>query len=81
MMTEQRIKIEQSSFNEAFRVKWTGGRSIAVVMILLTIMMNTSATESHLRQSNELRKQQLEQSRWQYTLDSLRFEHMKRYQK
>ena len=81
MMTEQRIKIEQSSFNEAFRVKWTGGRSIAVVMILLTIMMNTCATESHLRQSNELRKQQLEQSRWQYTLDSLRFEHMKRYQK
>ena len=72
---------EQSSFNEAFRVKWTGGRSIAVVMILLTIMMNTCATESHLRQSNELRKQQLEQSRRQYTLDSLRFEHMKRYQK
>ena len=81
MMTEQRIKIEQSSFNEAFRVKWTGGRSIAVVMILLTIMMNTCATESHLCQSNELRKQQLEQSRRQYTLDSLRFEHMKRYQK
>lgn len=80
-MADQKIKLEQNGFDDAFRVKWTGGRSIAVVLILLTIMMNTCATESHLRQSNELRKLQLDQSRRQYALDSLQFEYMRQHQK
>ena len=80
-MADKNIKLEQDSLDSAFRIKWTGGRSVAVVLILLTIMMTTCATEVHLRQSNELRKQQLDQSRRQYTLDSLRFEYIKQHQK
>ncbi len=80
-MADQKIKLEQNILDDAFRVKWTGGRSIAVVLILLTIMMNTCAVETHLRQSNELRKQQLDQSKRQYALDSLRFEYMRQHQK
>ncbi len=80
-MSDKKINIEQNSFDEAFRVKWTGGRSIAVVLILLTIMMNTCSVERHMSESNDLRKQQLEQARRQYSLDSLRFEYMKHRQK
>lgn len=80
-MPEKEVKIIQDNFDDAFRIRWTGGRSIAVVLILLTIMMNTCSVERNMSESNELRKQQLEQSRRQYSLDSLRFEYMKRHQK
>ncbi|MBO5946789.1 MAG: hypothetical protein J6Q44_01435 [Alphaproteobacteria bacterium] len=80
-MADQKIKLEQNSFDKAFRVKWTGGHSIAVILILLTIMMNTCAVEHHLNKSNELRKLQLDQAKRQYSLDSLRFEYAKQHQK
>lgn len=76
-MSDQKIKIEQGVFDDAFRVKWTGGRSILITGAVFAIMMAMFGIGSSLIKSNELRKQQLEQAKRQYTLDSLRFEYLK----
>lgn len=73
------VKILKSDnpFEEGFKIKLSGGRWTFVAIALFALCFNTCGIENQLRKSNELKKEQLKQAYRQYTLDSLRFEHMR----
>ena len=80
-MSSNKVRITQEAFDDAIRVKLRGTAATVVVLLLLTIAMNTCSTEMQTRTNTELNKQQLEIAKKQYQLDSMRFEYMKSYQK
>ena len=80
-MSSNKVRITQESFDDAIRVKLRGTAATVVVLLLLTIAMNTCSTEMQTRTNTELNKQQLEIAKKQYQLDSMRFEYMKAHQK
>ena len=80
-MSSDKVRITQEAFDDAIRVKLRGTAATVVVLLLLTIAMNTCSTEMQTRTNTELNKQQLEIAKKQYQLDSMRFEYMKSYQK
>lgn len=80
-MSSDKVRITQEAFDDAIRVKLRGTAATVVVLLLLTIAMNTCSTEMQTRNNTELNKQQLEIAKKQYQLDSMRFEYMKSHQK
>ena len=80
-MSSNKVRITQEAFDDAIRVKLRGTAATVVVLLLLTIAMNTCSTEMQTRTNTELNKQQLEIAKKQYQLDSMRFEYMKSHQK
>ncbi|MBP3316121.1 MAG: hypothetical protein J6L70_00770 [Alphaproteobacteria bacterium] len=80
-MSSDKVRITQEAFDDAIRVKLRGTAATVVVLLLLTIAMNTCSTEMQTRTNTELNKQQLEIAKKQYQLDSMRFEYMKSHQK
>lgn len=80
-MSSDKVRITQEAFDDAIRVKLRGTAATVVVLLLLTIAMNTCSTEMQTRTNTELNKQQLEIAKKQYQLDSMRFEYMKNHQK
>ena len=80
-MSSDKVRITQEAFDDAIRVKLRGTAATVVVLLLLTIAMNTCSTEMQTRTNTALNKQQLEIAKKQYQLDSMRFEYMKSYQK
>ena len=78
---DNKVKIEQGTFDEPIKVKLRGSIAVFGLILLMTIAMNTCATEVQTRQNTEINKQRLEVAKQQYTLDSLRFEYMKSHQK
>ena len=62
-------------------MKLSGCRAGIVLMLIVSIALSTCATEMNTRDSLEIQKQRLDVAKKQYTLDSLRFEYMKTYQK
>lgn len=80
-MSSDKVRITQEAFDDAIRVKLRGTAATVVVLLLLTIAMNTCSTEMQTRTNTELNKQQLEIAKKQYQLDSMRFEYMKLHQK
>ena len=80
-MSSDKVRITQEAFDDAIRVKLRGTAATVVVLLLLTIAMNTCSTEMQTRTNTELNKQQLEIAKKQYQLDSMRFEYMKAHQK
>lgn len=80
-MSSDKVRITQEAFDDAIRVKLRGTAATVVVLLLLTIAMNTCSTEMQTRTNTALNKQQLEIAKKQYQLDSMRFEYMKSHQK
>ena len=80
-MSSDKVRITQEAFDDSIRVKLRGTAATVVVLLLLTIAMNTCSTEMQTRTNTALNKQQLEIAKKQYQLDSMRFEYMKSYQK
>ncbi len=78
---DNKVKIEQGTFDEPIKVKLRGSIATAGMVLLLAIALNTCSTEQATRENKEINKQRLEVAKQQYTLDSLRFEYMKSHQK
>lgn len=74
---DNKIKIEQSVFNEPIKVRLRGSAAILGLMLLTVIAMNTCVSNTLTEQNTEINKQRLDVARKQYTLDSLRFEQIK----
>lgn len=73
--------IDQKPSSNRIRIS-VGGTAIAFIAIMtFCVMCSTASIERELSESNDLRRQQLDIAKQQYKLDSLRFEHMKRYEK
>ncbi len=76
-MAEHKVRLVQDFFDNAIRVKLSGGRSFVVAACLLALVFNTCATNVNTRKIKEIKRQELEQLKRQYALDSLKFEYMK----
>lgn len=76
-MSEHKVRVVQDFFDNAVRVKLTGGRSFVVAACLVALMFNTCTTNVNIRQIKDIKRQELEQLKRQYALDSLKFEYMK----
>ena len=77
---DERVKLVQGAF-DSFRVRWSGSAPVIVIILLGAMLLNMCANGARMQVSNNLRKQQLEQARRQYSLDSLRFEYMRQHHK
>lgn len=71
----------KQKFGDRFRVNVGGGTMLVITVILLGVLTYTASISNELSRSNELRRQQLEVSKRQYMLDSLRFEYLKNMEK
>ncbi len=76
-MSENKVRISQEIFDNAIRVKLSGGRAFVVATCLVALVFNTCATQVNTREIKEIKRQELEQLKRQYALDSLKFEYMK----
>ncbi len=76
-MSEHKVRVVQDFFDNAIRVKLTGGRSFVVAACLLALVFNTCTTNVNTREIKDIKRQELEQLKRQYALDSLKFEYMK----
>ncbi|MBO5663090.1 MAG: hypothetical protein J6S12_04515 [Alphaproteobacteria bacterium] len=76
-MSEHKVRIFQDFFDNAVRVKLTGGRSFVVAACLVALVFNTCTTNVNTREIKDIKRQELEQLKRQYVLDSLKFEYMK----
>jgi hypothetical protein len=76
-MSERKVRVVQDFFDNAIRVKLTGGRAFFAVACLLALVFNTCATNVNTREIKDIKRQELEQLKRQYALDSLKFEYMK----
>lgn len=74
---DNKIKIEQSVFDEPIKVRLRGSAAVLGLMLLTVIAMNTCVSNTLTEQNTEINKQRLDVARKQYTLDSLRFEQIK----
>lgn len=77
MNNEKEVKIKQ---NEALNVRLSGGRSIFIALAALWAALGLSVIEQRIdesntikKESNEIKRQELEQAKKQYQLDSLKY--------
>ncbi len=80
-----KVKLDQSVFDDAYRVKLSGLRytAIAGCAVMGTLLLGGVVTQ--LQQANELKKQEIQLKQReldlrarQHTLDSLRFEYLQK---
>ena len=68
------VRIKQDFMDDPILVKLGGFRSWVLLVLIATIAANTCESNVNIIGANELKRQQLEVAKRQYTLDSLRFE-------
>lgn len=73
--------INQYASSSRIRVSVGGITTVFVVVLMFGLMSYTASIDNNLKESNELRRQQLDVAKQQYKLDSLRFEYMKKHEK
>lgn len=73
--------INQYASSSRIRVSVGGITTVFVVVLMFGLMSYTASIDNNLKESNELRRQQLDVAKQQYKLDSLRFEYMKNHEK
>lgn len=73
--------INQYASSNRIRVSVGGITTVFVVVLMFGLMSYTASIDNNLKESNELRRQQLDVAKQQYKLDSLRFEYMKNHEK
>ena len=73
--------INQYASSNRIRVSVGGITTVFIVVLMFGLMSYTASIDNNLKESNELRRQQLDVAKRQYALDSLRFEYMKTHEK
>ena len=73
--------INQYASSNRIRISVGGITTVFVVVLMFGLMSYTASIDNNLKESNELRRQQLDVAKQQYKLDSLRFEYMKNHEK
>ena len=73
--------INQYASSNRICISVGGITTVFVVVLMFGLMSYTASIDNNLKESNELRRQQLDVAKQQYKLDSLRFEYMKTHEK
>ena len=76
-MSEHKVRIFQDFCDNAIRVRLVGGRAFFAVACLVALVFNTCTTNVNTREIKDIKRQELEQLKRQYALDSLKFEYIK----